>query len=385
MGQIVKQIPFPHESFGPFISCIKDYFNTWVYPFKYTVTGVYEKAIQVIEQKKTSGDWEKQGTLSPLLVFTPQLTEPVQAVNLHWKYSNLHPYQVRWNQKPFLEYHGNLFNIITRRMTGMIDFKVFCDSMMEMHDIYLAIIDGFRGLNKISILPRISQYLVVSDDIKLYVDEKEYIAIDWTESNIALKFFPGINKDKWYLPLNTKPQITLQSISDSSSFYGGDGLPDFSLQGTLGFEIELPVMMTVETHARIMHIDAEISTTYANNPGIVGIHGDEHFAYLNLMFAEILEDDGTTSSRIGTCPKEYHVEIDTTGTVLEYPYAIPDIPWEVSKNNTLIFIYSEPQWDWDVQDEHTIRMNSGPVYENSKFDMQIYKFVEAECGGWGKP
>ncbi len=170
MGQFVKRIPFPHSSIGPFISCIKDYFNEWVYDFKFTVVGTYQKSIQLIEQKKNEMMVEKMGALTPILSFTPQLVEPVIPVDLNWKYSNLHPYQVKWNQRPLIKSGSTYFYVITRRMMGNIDMRIFCDSPMEMHDVYLSVLDAFRGLNKVSILPRIKQYLVVANEILVYED-----------------------------------------------------------------------------------------------------------------------------------------------------------------------------------------------------------------------
>ncbi len=427
MGQIVQRIPFPHQSIGPFISCLKNYFDEKVHTFDYIVTGTYQKAIQLIEQKKNQPDITKIGTLSPILVFTPQLTEPVSNMDFDWKYSNLSPYLVRLNQQPLFEYNGNVLNVITRRMTGVVDFKVFCDSMMEMHDIYFNILDSFRGLNRITIIDLVRQYLIVPNQIILFTDANDVVAIDWEDTTMTNMYFPGINKDKFYIPMNTVPFITLQSVSDSSSFLGGDGLPDYSLQGTISFELEVPALLVLETNISVTSINADIGTTYApdivgyppandpgltdsnNNPiipeeddlipgptngygdplypyqkGFVGISGNESQQLINIMFVERKLEDDTTKTEIGRVLKEYLVEVDVNDTTLEYPYVIPDIPWEVTADNTIIFIDNAYQEDWNVVDEHSIIMNSGKTYTNTMFDVHLYRFEEISCGGRGK-
>lgn len=427
MGQIVQRIPFPHQSIGPFISCLKNYFYEKVHPFNYVVTGTYQKAIQLIEQKKNQPEITKMGNLSPILVFTPQLTEPVSNLDFDWKYSNLSPYLVRLNQQPIFEHNGNMLSVITRRMAGIVDFKVFCDSMMEMHDIYFNILDAFRGLNRITLINFVRQYLVVPSEITLFTDEHNTIAINWEDTTLNNIYFPGINKDKFYLPMHTVPFITLQSASDSSAFLGGDGLPDYSLQGTISFELEVPALLVLETAMRIIAVDATIGTTYApdiigmppaNDPGLtdsnnepiipvdgevvigptdgygnptypyqkgfVGISGDELQQLINIMFVERKLDDNTTKTEIGRVLKEYLVEVDVQNMTIEYPYVIPDIPWDVTKDNTLIFIANVYQEDWDVVDEHSIIMNSGKPYTNTMFEVRLYRFEEMSCRGRGK-
>jgi len=385
MGQIVQRIPFPHQSIGPFISCLKNYFYEKVHPFNYVVTGTYQKAIQLIEQKKNQPEITKMGNLSPILVFTPQLTEPVSNLDFDWKYSNLSPYLVRLNQQPIFEHNGNVLSVITRRMAGIVDFKVFCDSMMEMHDIYFNILDAFRGLNRITLINFVRQYLVVPSEITLFTDEHNTIAINWEDTTLNNTYFPGINKDKFYLPMHTVPFITLQSASDSSAFLGGDGLPDYSLQGTISFELEVPALLVLETAMRIIAIDATIGTTYAPDiKGFVGISGDELNQLINIMFVEKKVEDETIQTVTGRVLKEYIVEVDVQDMTLEYPYVIPDIPWDVTKDNTLIVIANIYQEDWDVVDEHSIIMNSGKPYTNTMFEVRLYRFEEMSCRGRGK-
>jgi len=425
MGRIVQRIPFPHQSFGPFISCLKDYFNDVVHPFEYIVVGTYQKAIQLIEQHKNIDTLTKHGTSAPVLVFTPQLTEPVTPLDFDWKYSNLSPFMAKYNQKPIFEYEDNIFSIVTRRMSGTVDFKIFTASMMEMHDIYLDVLDAFRGLNRITIMSLVKQYLVISDTIRLYEDDHERLAINWEDTTMKDIYFPGINKDKFYIPMKTIPFMTLQSVSDSSAFFGGDGLPEYSLQGSLTYELEVPVLIVLETQIALNGIDVDIGTTYApdvtdeaNHPGLedsdhnpiipgddgdviigptdgygdpkypnqkgfVGISGDEDSQMINIMFVDRQMDDDTIKTEVGRVLKEYRVEVVVDNTTLSYPYIIPDIPWVVTKENTLIYIKNKYQVNWEVEDENSVRMLDGETYTNTTFEITLFQFKEMVCGKGG--
>lgn len=430
MGQLVKKIPFPHTSIGPFISCLKDYFNDRIYDFKFTVVGTYHKAIQAIEQKKhINKDWEKMGGFSPILSFTPQLIEPVVPVDLYWKYSNLHPYQVKWNQAPLFRSGPNMLHVITRRMLGNVDFRIFCDSLMEVHDVYLSVIDGFRGLNKVSHLPWMKQYLVVSDEIRLFQDDNNIIAIDWEDSTIKLEYFPGINKDKYYIPLNIVPQITLQSFSDSSSFFGGGDLPEYSLQGNLSFEMEIPVLMTIETAVPIVDVDLDVTITFGpdpnngvdnpninvdpdgnpytnTNPSIDDIGTGHHQndqneldellegkinydvsdylleRFVNVLFLEREPDEnGISKLQVVRVFKEYFVEVNAIDVTIPYPVVIPNIPWLANSENTVIFLFNREvtQWQVDPTDPYSIILLGGFDLSNKQSEIKFYHFKEMKC------
>ena len=370
-----QRIPFPHQSIGPFISCVRNYFNDYVVPFKFTVTGTYQKAIQLIEQRKQNINLTKIGSISPILVFTPTLTEPVPNVDFNWKYSNLHPYQVKWNQRPLIRYDDNILSIITRRMSGNVDFKIFCDSPMEAHDIYLNTIDAFRGLNKIMGLPRMTQYLVISDEIRLYEDDRKlsnnYKAIRWEDTTLDNTYFPGINKEKFYVPIRMIPPIMMTSLSDASVFYGGGDLPDYALQGTITFELEVPVLYTLETQAIIKHIDMDIHVSFG--PNVLDFYQQEDKITSKLSCVEVFDTEGNTELKIIRVLDTYEVEIDVSNMLLEYPYIIPDIPWVVDKDNTLVYIGSELQIHWEA-DNNSIIMISGPIFENTTFDLRVLHY-----------
>ncbi|MDD3399384.1 MAG: hypothetical protein PHW93_07310, partial [Candidatus Methanomethylophilaceae archaeon] len=198
-------------------------------------------------------------------------------------------------------------------------------------------------------------------------------------------------------------------------------------QGTISFALEVPALLVLETAMRVIAIDATIGTTYApdivgippaddtglldsnNNPiipedgeliigptdgygdpkyayqkGFVGISGDELNQLINIMFVEKKVEDETIQTVAGRVLKEYIVEVDVQDMTLEYPYVIPDSPWDVTKDNTLIFIANIYQEDWDVVDEHSIIMNSGKTYTNTMFEIRLYRFEEMSCGGRGK-
>lgn len=263
--QISKRIPYVHQAFGPFINAIRDYFNTWVYEdFHFTLVGTMDKAIQIIHQSNSDPDMLLQGPHYPMIVFTPTLTEQVKELDLPHKYTTYHPYQSKWFQRPFVFQDGSALDIVSRRMMGTIEFKVFAESLMEIHDIQMAILDAFRGTNKWMPIQHIKQLLVLEDDVRLFTDEG-IVFLDWSETNMSDQLIRSINANKYYMPVGTTPWVNLQNLSDTSSFYGGTGMPEYALAGSLDFEIELPVIYNLYTDLDITSIEVGIGVSFPAN------------------------------------------------------------------------------------------------------------------------
>jgi len=399
MSKFCQRIPYPHTAISPFIAAVRDYFEHWVHPFNLVVMGNYQKAIQMIVQKAKDANLTSMGALSPILVFSPGMGEPVTQVDHNWKYSTLHPYQVKWNQLPINFYDGNSLSVITRRMSGPIDFKIFCDSAMERDDIFMSLHDAFRGLNKIIPLPRITQCLVVSEEIRLYHDEGEPISINWADSNLASQLIPSINRTKYYLPLKTQPWIQMSSISDASVFYGGDALPEYVLSGTLQYELEIPAMFVIETHQDIIRIDTVVNTGYIPSYGHWGPPAGEEgtdeygggldihskltdWTDLNKILGVAIIERNDKSIEMPTLARilqDYVLDVEAEDEEHIYPFDVTDIPWTVSKNNTVALIYDHLT-DYTITGPNSITIDTGPALTSGTFELHIIHYESMVCG-----
>ena len=61
------------------------------------------------------------------------------------------------------------------------------------------------------------------------------------------------------LPLNVKPQIVLQGLSDASNRYGGtDNIAEWKLGATVNYEIEIPNYLVIESDYLAERMDFEV-------------------------------------------------------------------------------------------------------------------------------
>jgi len=262
--KVSKRVPYVHTTFGPFINALKLFLLTRVYNFNFAMVGTMDKAIQLIFQSKSDSNMLLQGPLMPMIVFTPSIIEQVREADFPFKYTTYHPFQSKWFQQPFIFQDGSALDIVTRRMLGNVDIRVFAHSLMEIHDIQMAFLDAFRGYNKWIMLTHLKQFLVIEDDVRLFTDEGVKF-LDWSKTNLSNMLIKSINKNKYYLQTDTDVQVRLDGLTDASEFYGGAGLSDYGLTGTLTYEIELPALYNLYTDLDIVDFDVNIYNIFAAN------------------------------------------------------------------------------------------------------------------------
>lgn len=359
--QVSKRIPYIHQTFGPFINAVRDYFNTWVYEdFHFTLVGSMDKAIQIIYQSQSDPDMLLQGPYYPMIVFTPTLTEQVKEVDLPHKYTTYHPYQSKWFQRPFVFQDGSALDIVSRRMMGTIEFKVFAESLMEIHDIQMCILDAFRGTNKWMPIQHIKQFLVLEDDVRLFTDEG-IVFLDWSQTNMSDKLIKSINSNKYYMSVGTTPWLNLQNLSDSSSFYGGTGMPEYALVGNLDFEIEIPVIYNLYTDLDITSIEAGIGVSfpvnYEDSTDYDYSIGDN---YIGISYSE----RNDPSIKIST--EDYDIPIilrilRRTVFEVEAPYECPLVLENEGMNalseNLIVLFNGDPITNYETPGAHVIQIN----------------------------
>lgn len=270
--KVAKRITYPHTAIGPFFTALKQYLNREVYGFQTNIIGTFDKAIQIIEQRKNESANDPQNSEAiyateryapeePILIITPTLKDPLPETDLPMKYLNWAPYQSVWFKTPILFPNSAIFNIVTRRIVGSCDIKVFSESTMEAHDIMMGFHDAFRGLNKWIPLTQFNQLLILNNDIRAMTEDGELV-FKWEESTISHMLIPSIYSTEYCLYTPTSPAIMLESLTDASNFYGGSSMPSYALTGSIRFELEVPSMYVVETHAPITDIDIQIRTDY---------------------------------------------------------------------------------------------------------------------------
>ena len=146
----------------------------------------------------------------------------------------------------------------------------------------MAFYDGFRGLNTFS-STEIRAMTILPNEM-LFIDEKgRRISKALTSNKITKSFIPSINDTAYYIYNNLDALIQMSSLSTNNNYYGGTGLPDYTLTATFNFEIDIPhyvLCLTKENYSGI-EINLDINYNYSddkiiqNIEYITGKHLDE--------------------------------------------------------------------------------------------------------------
>ena len=405
--KICKRVQFPHVGLSAFYKAFKAYILSDVYEFNTIILGHFQKAIQVIAQKKADPKYLSHGPFNPICILTPNVPEMVQQTDFVWKFSSMHPLMINMFQKIYSFQDGTAFNIMTRRMTGNIEYRIFADSVMEIHDINMALLDAFRGIGRWLPIEDLQMHIVLNDTIRLYTEQGVNI-LDWNKANMGKEFFRGLGTDKYYIPVKIDPIFNLQSISDMSNFYGGDVLPEYSLGGTISYEIEVPALITVVTEYDIVKIDFtfDVDYTHGDSNGTVGTSvgnfdtesrndldapasttqdkkfPDYYNGDITIIDGNIYNPLDEETSKYVKIIDEYTYQIcTTTGTALTYPQSIPDVPFNLLLSNIAVLINNRilPKSDYEVLDEHTLSIKKGPAITEGCITVTIYQFYYMKC------
>ena len=276
-SRICSPVPYPSTAISSFLGELKSLLQTKVYnKFKHIFIGSFNKAVMYLEQLNTDPNIVSDGGMynkKPMLVFTPTIEQPVEQTDFLWNYYTMHPFMAHWNRPPIMFEDGTLLCLTTRRMRGNIDLKILVDSQPEEHDIHMAFLNYFRGLNSTLPMNQISMQFVLADKIKMLTNDNDEIVLDLNHSNISHKLIKTTGKMEYVLPISATPELKLTSLSDSSNFYGGNDLAEFALSGSIQWELEIPALVTLQTNMSVVDIQFSLTASLVGDGGI-GEHYD---------------------------------------------------------------------------------------------------------------
>ena len=275
MSQDRELYHFIHNVFANFYKDMLDWFSLTLYPrFEYRVIGTYDKAVEYIE-KQCQYDRETDMPMLPALILNPNGDfEPADANAggaQYWRYPNLSPTLSKRLFKPIYRDDRVSMNASFIRIKGEMELIMLLNSFYEYCDIRMLFINMFGGMNRI-IYPRFfSSFIIMPDSFKMYTYKNDYVpsadyTLDWTTAGSYELLVRSTARNEVVLPLNIKPQISLQNLTDSSNRYGGsDNIAEWKLGATVNYEIEIPNYLVLETDYLAEKIDFEIryGSTYS--------------------------------------------------------------------------------------------------------------------------
>ena len=266
MSQLRERYHFIHNVFANYYKDVLDWFSLTLYPrFQYRVIGTYDKAVEYI-QKQCQYERETDMPMFPALILNPNGDfEPADANAggaQYWRYPNLSPTLIKRLFKPVYQDDRVLMNVAFIRIKGEIELIMLLNSFYEYCDIRMLMINMFGGMNRI-IYPRFfSSFIVLPDSFLTYDYENEYTGqtynLDWDSAGAYDLLVKSTARDEVVLPVNIKPQMSLQSLTDASNRYGGaDNIAEWKLGATINYEIEIPNYMIIESDYLAEKIDFE--------------------------------------------------------------------------------------------------------------------------------
>lgn len=267
MSQFRERYHFIHNVFANFYKDVLDWFSLTLYPrFEYRVIGTYDKAVEYI-QKQCQYSRETDMPMFPALILNPSGDfEPADANAggaQYWRYPNLTPTLIKRLFEPIYKDEHVLINAAFIRIKGEIELIMLLNSFYEYCDIRMLFINMFGGMNRI-IYPRFfSSFIILPDSFKTYEYDNEYTGttynLDWDTAGAENLLVRSTARNEVVLPLNIKPQMSLQSLTDASNRYGGsDGIAEWKLGATINYELEIPNYLILESDYLAKHLDLEL-------------------------------------------------------------------------------------------------------------------------------
>ena len=259
---------FIHNVYACFFSDMLDYFTEHLYPrFEFAVMGTYDKAVEYITKKIELQGREQDMPnrtaiiMNPLGEFAP--AEGNAGGKQYWRFPNLAAGLTRRLFDPiYQDAHVRVFPGFMR-MRGEVELIMLMESFYEYCDLRMLMYNIFGGTER-PIEPQFfNSFIILPPELVNYEYYNEYTGLryklDWPSAGAENVLVETTARNEIAVPVNIKPQLTLNSVSDASNRYGGtDSLADWRLSATINYEVELPAWLILESDWMVENIHLEV-------------------------------------------------------------------------------------------------------------------------------
>lgn len=242
-----------HQVFGHFVQDTMEYFKSYLYPRfgEWAIIGTFDKAVEFINKKNQHGR-ETDMPLKPALILDPSgdLNLDETYGKQPWRFPNLAPGFVKYVFEPIYQDQNVLITVAFSRFVGEFNFTALLSSFYEYTDMRVFLNLIFGGTDRI-IYPRwFNSFIILPSEIFNYRYENEYTGMSY-KINIeesSSRLIETTNTNEVVFPCSILPRYKMTSVSDASTRLGGvENLPDWKLNFTLSYEVELPTFIVLET------------------------------------------------------------------------------------------------------------------------------------------
>jgi hypothetical protein len=295
-----------HNVFGHFVKDTLDYFADYLYPRfgDWKIVGTYDKAVEYLN-KQTQHGRETDQPLRPALILDPSgdFGPDESFGKMGYRYPNLMPGFAKYVWDPIYQDQNILINVAFGRIVGEFNFIALLSSFYEYTDMRMYLNLVFGGLDRFIYPQWFNSFIILPPEIYNY----EYIN-DVTHETYTINLEDSYNtlvkttnQNEVVYPCNIKPRYKLTGISDASSRLGGpDNLPDWKLNFTIAYEIEMPTYLILKSDylAERMELNIGYESCYTvNNIYSVGSENPVNIDTININIDHGL--DSTSNSEIG--------------------------------------------------------------------------------------
>jgi hypothetical protein len=288
-----------------------DYFAEYLYPrFEWRVISSYEKAVEYIN-KKILLERESDQPMKPSLILNPSGDFDFDEAGgkQPWRFPNLAPGMVKYLFSPIYQDQNVIITPGFSRIKGEMEFMALLSSFYEYCDFKMLLGLIFAGKDRYIYPQWFNSFIILPQEIYDYEYVNPYTGVSytidiWGSENRLIK---TTNKTEVVFPFRILPRYKLTGMSDGSERFGGtDKLPEWKLNFTLEYEVEIPSFLVLETDYILKDFKVNIGydSCYSSNEAY---NSDEIPVNIQTFTGEMIYYDSTSG-----------LEID-----LDSPYAVP--------------------------------------------------------------
>ena len=383
---------FIHNVFGNFVRETMNYYADYLYPrFSWKVISTYDKAVAYISDQSQYGR-ETDMPMRPGLILNPSGEMDIESPygKMAARFPNTAPLYTKYTFDPVYQDENVIVTVGFTRLKGNFEFLALLPSFYEYFDFKILLLQMFRGIGRYNYPIWVNSFIIIPEELYNYEYDNPvtgvHYKLDWDKYGVYDKLIETTNKHEKVLPCRTLPYYKLESISDGSTKLGGaPDLPDWKINFTLEYEVEIPSFLVLETDYLMKKLTMDLTrvgSVYTVNNDIV----PDLRTVEELEFVHVFGDDSTAHTEVKVVGYEklefrtryYHIfsklEVETTIDInIPMPEVVTDMKLLIV-NSRFGEVY---QGDWTVNTLGTIMTLAkdfcNKFEENDVLEIYVYQ------------
>lgn len=257
-----------HYAYSDFFRAILDYIDELYPRFHWKVITTYQKAVEYLSKKAQYGREVDQPNV-PALVLDPSgeiIPDDISGRFL-WRYPYMMP---DFAFKLFTPIYQDANVIITpcfSRFKGEVQVYALLSSIYEYLDFKNLVNIYWAGPDRYFYPFWLHSYIILPKDVYEYHYHNPYTGVDYDVNipQISTQLVKTTNINEVVYPFRVRPRFKITNVTDASQRLGGaDNLPEWRLNITMDYEIELPTYLVIKTDwmPKYINLDIRSGSTY---------------------------------------------------------------------------------------------------------------------------